>query len=68
MGSKALGGELYSLAVASYTSKSMDTGHPLAVVGKELKRKEKAEVTIAFYLLPTCHEGVSFTCHTLSPL
>lgn len=53
MGAKAVGGGLHSLAEASYMSKRMDIGHPLAVVGRELKRTEKAEVTIAFSLLPT---------------
>jgi len=53
VGVQALGGELYSLAEARYTGKRMDTGHPLAMVGRELQGKDKAEVTTAFSLLPT---------------
>lgn len=36
-----------------YKQERMDTAHPLAVVGRELKRKEKGEVTIAFSWFPT---------------
>lgn len=55
-----------------YKQERMDTAHPLAVVGRELKRKEKGEVTIAFSWFPTVqpHPPMKeFLLHaTLSPL